>query len=108
MAAHSPADAEQILLVSHHDPIIRLSVPTFPKMADQMLQAQKCAIKSIRPPQNGATKLSSVVIKLGPSTRGGFMTEPRFEIGQEVHVAQDHCNGCKKLELQHPVSTTVL
>jgi len=36
------------------------------------------------------------------------MTEPRFEIGQEVHVAQDHCNGCKKLELQHPVSTTVL
>ena len=33
------------------------------------------------------------------------MVEPRFEIGQEVHVAQDHCGGCKKLELelQHPV-----
>ena len=33
------------------------------------------------------------------------MAEPCFEIGQEVHVAQDHCGGCKKLEfeLQHPV-----
>jgi hypothetical protein len=33
------------------------------------------------------------------------MAEPRFEIGQQVHVAQDHCSVCKKLELelQHPV-----
>ena len=33
------------------------------------------------------------------------MAEPRFEIGQEVHVAQYHCSVCKKLEfeLQHPV-----
>ena len=49
--------------------------------------------------------LSCGVIELEPSRRGGFMVEPRFEIGQEVHVAQDHCSGCKKLELelQHPV-----
>ena len=33
------------------------------------------------------------------------MAEPRFEIGQDVHVAQYHCSVCKKLEfeLQHPV-----
>ena len=33
------------------------------------------------------------------------MAEPRFEIGQEVHVAQNHCGLCKKLEfeLRHPV-----
>ena len=33
------------------------------------------------------------------------MVEPRFEIGQEVYVAQYHCAICKKLEfeLQHPL-----
>jgi hypothetical protein len=32
------------------------------------------------------------------------MAEPRFEIGQQVHVAQYHCGICKKLEfdLQTP------
>jgi len=38
------------------------------------------------------------------------MAEPRFEIGQEVHVAQDHCGVCKKLELelQHPVTVMAI
>ena len=48
--------------------------------------------------------VSCDVMELEPSRRGGFMVERRFEIGQEVHVAQDHCIVCKKLELvQHPV-----
>jgi len=28
------------------------------------------------------------------------MAEPRFQISQEVHVAQDHCGVCKKLEFE--------
>jgi hypothetical protein len=36
------------------------------------------------------------------------MVEPRFAIGQEVYVAQDHCSVCKKLELQHPVSVMAI
>jgi hypothetical protein len=33
------------------------------------------------------------------------MNEPRFDIGQEVYFAQNHCALCKKLELElkHPV-----
>ena len=33
------------------------------------------------------------------------MATPRFAVGQEVHVAQNHCAGCQKLELElrHPV-----
>jgi hypothetical protein len=33
------------------------------------------------------------------------MTQPRFKIGQEVHVTQYHCGICKKTEyeLEHPV-----
>jgi len=36
---------------------------------------------------------------------GGLMAEPRFEMSQEIYVAQDHCDVCKKLEsdLQHPI-----
>ena len=33
------------------------------------------------------------------------MPEPRFEIGQEIHIAQNHCAHCRQLEieLKHPV-----
>jgi hypothetical protein len=33
------------------------------------------------------------------------MTSFRFQVGQEVHVAQQHCDLCRKLEhcLQHPL-----
>jgi len=33
------------------------------------------------------------------------MPEPRFEIGQQVHIAQNHCAHCRELEneLKHPV-----
>jgi hypothetical protein len=34
------------------------------------------------------------------------MSLPKFEVGQEVHVAQQHCNICRKLEgcLKHPLT----
>lgn len=33
------------------------------------------------------------------------MSSPRFQVGQEVHVAQQHCEICRKLEgcLKHPL-----
>ena len=36
---------------------------------------------------------------------GAIMPEPRFEIGQQVHIAQNHCAHCRELEneLKHPV-----
>ncbi len=38
------------------------------------------------------------------------MAEPRFAIGQEVHLAQKHCALCKKLEfeLRHPIRVTAI
>ena len=34
------------------------------------------------------------------------MLQPRFQIGQEVHITQNHCAHCRELEyeLKHPVT----
>jgi hypothetical protein len=38
------------------------------------------------------------------------MSEPHFELGQEVHIAREHCPQCRKLEteLKHPVRISAI